>query len=348
MAVFPDRIVLKNSTDSEASIISAIESGGSDEITQGELVLGIETNSVKLYTIDASGNVIAFGGSGLGDLSDVTLGTPVAGSLLSYNGSYDYWEDTKYISINGIEFSTGNNQVSHGQMEWRSSDGTLRLGYENGVYNNIGQDRFAYCRNGTGVEISKNTAVMFSDAGSGRLEIEPAVADGTSPANSFLGITAEDIADGQLGQVKMAGMLSGFNTFGYADGAKLWCDPDNPGDFTATEPSPPNLAIFVGYVTSGGLPTSGKIFIRGGGAGTGIEEAPIDGNYYVRRNGTWVVSTDMFDAFNVKYAIVSDGGNFTTGEGAAITTVVYDGGDFTAGTSSATTSDILDGGLATV
>ena len=66
MAVFPDRIVLKNSTDSQASIESAIGSGGSDEIQQGELVIGRETGSAQLYTIDAAGTVVTISGSGGG------------------------------------------------------------------------------------------------------------------------------------------------------------------------------------------------------------------------------------------------------------------------------------------
>jgi len=58
VAVFPDRIVLKNSTDTEAEIRAAISAGGLDQIGQGELVLGLETGDTKIYTIDAEGNVI--------------------------------------------------------------------------------------------------------------------------------------------------------------------------------------------------------------------------------------------------------------------------------------------------
>lgn len=67
MAVFPDRIVLKNSTDSEASIVSAIGSGGTDAIQPGELVIGRESSAAKLYTLDSTGSVvIVAGGAGGG------------------------------------------------------------------------------------------------------------------------------------------------------------------------------------------------------------------------------------------------------------------------------------------
>jgi hypothetical protein len=66
MAVFPDRIVLKNSTDTQAAIETAIGSGGTDEIQQGELVIGRETGSAQLYTVDAAGSIVTISGSGGG------------------------------------------------------------------------------------------------------------------------------------------------------------------------------------------------------------------------------------------------------------------------------------------
>lgn len=81
MAVFPDRIVLKNSSDAAADIVSAIENGGTDEITQGEIVLGLEASVVSLYTLDSLGNIVTIsGGGGSGGLvfwggGDFTTGT---------------------------------------------------------------------------------------------------------------------------------------------------------------------------------------------------------------------------------------------------------------------------------
>ncbi len=66
MAVFPDRIVLKNSTDAEASIIAAIETGGTDAITQGEIVLGLSDGAAALFTKDALGAIVTISGSGDG------------------------------------------------------------------------------------------------------------------------------------------------------------------------------------------------------------------------------------------------------------------------------------------
>ena len=60
MAVFPDRIVLKNSTDDQATITAAIQTGGADAITQGEIVLGLEPTSVSLYTKASDGSIVRF------------------------------------------------------------------------------------------------------------------------------------------------------------------------------------------------------------------------------------------------------------------------------------------------
>lgn len=82
MAVFPDRIVLKNSTDTQSAIETAIGAGGSDAIAQGEIVLGLETGTVQIYTRDAVGDIVTIsgggsgeGGGGRGDGGDFDAGT---------------------------------------------------------------------------------------------------------------------------------------------------------------------------------------------------------------------------------------------------------------------------------
>lgn len=64
MAVFPDRIVLKNSTDGETSIVEAITSGGTDAITPGELVISREPGAAGLYTVDSLGSIVKIAGGG--------------------------------------------------------------------------------------------------------------------------------------------------------------------------------------------------------------------------------------------------------------------------------------------
>lgn len=85
MAVFPDRIILKNSTDSDTAIRTAIESGGTDEIQQGELVIGRGPGTVQLYAVDSNGDI----------------------QTISRSGGAEYLEDLLDASYNRSSFGTG-------------------------------------------------------------------------------------------------------------------------------------------------------------------------------------------------------------------------------------------------
>ena len=87
-----------------------------------------------------------------------------------------------------------------------------------------------------------------------------------------------------------------------------------------------------------------KSAVAGGG---GIPEAPIDGNYYVRRNGSWINLETALGALGVAIAKTLDGGNFTTGGSSAQSSTTIDGGNLTTGTSGAADGTTYDGGIVT-
>jgi hypothetical protein len=125
VAVFPDRIVLKNSTDSQAAIEAAIGSGGTDQITQGEVVIGLESNAATLYTLDSSGNVVAIGSAGgqnlnLGDLLDVDTTTtpPSLDQAL-------IWDGTTWVPGDVSIGTVGGSIVDGGDLETGTSIGDL-------------------------------------------------------------------------------------------------------------------------------------------------------------------------------------------------------------------------------
>lgn len=115
----------------------------------------------------------------------------------------------------------------------------------------------------------------------------------------------------------------------------------------------------VGYITDAGVtqivaganvtvdPVNGTGVVTINASSSGIPEAPLDGNYYVRASSSWVKLTDALSALGVVFTDPVDAGNFTTGLGTAITNAFYDGGNFTDGTSTAIDNDIIDGGLTT-
>jgi len=112
VAVFPDRIVLKNSSDEPTAIEAAIAPGGTDAITQGELVLAIKGGEARIYTLDDTGNVIsiasnAIGGRAIVDTDPPTtgLGGPLAGGDLWFEPDTDRFY--VYYSANWVQISGG-------------------------------------------------------------------------------------------------------------------------------------------------------------------------------------------------------------------------------------------------
>jgi hypothetical protein len=121
------------------------------------------------------------------------------------------------------------------------------------------------------------------------------------------------------GPSTLAGLLD-TDTSGVVDG-EILVYRSATGDWTA-EPAPATglqpgdniseLTNDVGYITLGEVPASG------------IEEAPQDGNYYVRQDGQWINLSAALFALNDK---IIDGGNLTTGSSQGDDDTI-DGGGF--------------------
>jgi hypothetical protein len=110
VAVFPERIVLKNSTDDDATIRAAIGIGGSDQINQGEIVLGIYSGGFRLYGLESGSAVrsiesIPFTTDGdlltrvSGDLARIGIGTE--GQVLSVSSGSPAW--ITFNPVSGID-----------------------------------------------------------------------------------------------------------------------------------------------------------------------------------------------------------------------------------------------------
>lgn len=240
----------------------------------------------------------------------------------SSDASWDT-EWTSDLFIDSVNFNLQNEVVPvNGQLNWSIDEETLSLGLGDTVQLHLGRDILNICRNSTNQVITKGTAVMFAGTlgASGRLLIAPMVANGSFPGYVFLGIAAEDIASNEDGNVSSYGEIKGINTSSYPEGAVLWCNPGVPGGLTPTEPSAPNLKLAVAAVVSqknnGTLmvrwdtgrrlqdlhdvqisetPADGDILIYNAtnnrwenNANNSVEEAPDDGNYYVRQNNQWI------------------------------------------------------------
>ena len=65
MAIFPDRIVQKNSTATTGEVFTAVGDGGSDPIVGGELVVVRGNGLAQLVTVDANGTPVMVGVAGI-------------------------------------------------------------------------------------------------------------------------------------------------------------------------------------------------------------------------------------------------------------------------------------------
>lgn len=132
----------------------------------------------------------------------------------------------------------------------------------NGTIQHIGQDSYFYVKNKTGALIPKGTCVGFAgtDGASGHLLISKYLADGSNPSTYFMGVTAEDIPNGQFGQVTHFGELEGINTSGYTAGALLYASSTVAGAFQTTAPLAPNNIILVAATVNS--KNNGAIIVR--------------------------------------------------------------------------------------
>ncbi len=144
MAVFPDKIVLKSTTDGNTSVRQGIGPGQADEIVPGEIVVSRENSRASLFTLDANNSVVEIGAG-----TDVTAtASQVRPSLLlnfdgdaddtsadssSVQSSYPSTLDKKFgigglrLNNDGIDvrydtlFVYGNNMPDLGTYRWTLS-----------------------------------------------------------------------------------------------------------------------------------------------------------------------------------------------------------------------------------
>ena len=179
------------------------------------------------------------------------------------------------------------------------------------IVSGAGADRKTvfYAKNDSGGAVSIGQAVMFSGSvgASGTLKFTKAVSDGSVPHEYLMGITGQDFAKNEFGEVYFFGTVRGFRTDGGAktvpetwnDGDLLYMDPAYPGELTNVQPAAPNLHAPIAaviYATSG---NSGSIFVRAL-PGESLSElhdvyipSPSDGQVltYVSSNSRWEAAT---------------------------------------------------------
>jgi hypothetical protein len=152
--------------------------------------------------------------------------------------------------------------TDQGTTYWDVDDNTLAI-IMNGAIQKVGEDSFYPVKNQSGSSIAKGTNVRFAGTvgSSGRLLIEPFIANGSVQSSLFMGVTMEEIADGDDGKVMWFGRIRGINTNAFNEGDILYASTTSAGGFQTTIPQAPNNIVQVAAVINKSV-NNGVIFVR--------------------------------------------------------------------------------------
>ena len=173
------------------------------------------------------------------------------------------YQPAKLIVSDASFITTDTHTPSTGSLSWNTIDGTLDLGMEYDVTQQIGQETFARVQNSTGSTLSNGTVVGFSGVGANNvLSVTKYLADGSTPTLYILGVMTHDLPDsGEVGYCTTFGHVRGINTSGFSVGDILYASPTTAGAFTNVKPTAPNNVVPVAAVLKVGT-ADGEIFVR--------------------------------------------------------------------------------------
>jgi hypothetical protein len=152
--------------------------------------------------------------------------------------------------------------TDQGSLYWDEDDNVLAV-VLNGAIQKVGEVTFYNVKNQTGSTIPKGTGVGFAGVvgASGRIKVAPFLANGSQPSIYYVGITAEEILNGEDGKVYNFGPIRGLNTSAFSEGDVLYASPTVAGGFTTTPPTAPNNVIVVAAVLADSA-TVGALLVR--------------------------------------------------------------------------------------
>jgi len=186
------------------------------------------------------------------------------GDFVPYIGADDNVDLGEFGMLSGfIQFDTTptGTPTAQGTEYWDENEETVAL-VMNGTTGHYMQDMFFNVKNQTGFTIAKGTNVGFAGTlgSSGRLLIQEFTADGSMPAEYYMGVTNEEILDGADGKVLAFGKIKKIDTSAFPEGTLLYCS-DVAGNFTDIKPTSPMLTILVAAVVHSD-DTNGVIQVR--------------------------------------------------------------------------------------
>ena len=227
------------------------------------------------------------------------------------NGNIDFNEDMEVdsLSANYASFNlAAAHTVAPGELAWNVEDGTLDLGLNGEVTQQVGQEQLAFVRNLSGVTVANGAVVRVTGASGNKVTIDLASNVSESASSNTFAVATQAITNNGSGYVTFTGLVRGLDTSAFTEGAAIWLG--SSGQFTQTEPVSPNHLVHLGWVVRSHA-TEGMIYVKVNN-GWELDElhnvniSSVATNNMLRWNGTvWVndVSTTDFDEAGAALAL---------------------------------------------
>jgi hypothetical protein len=116
-------------------------------------------------------------------------------------------------------------------------------------------------RNSTGVTLTKGQIVYLSGATGNRPNAVLSQANAESTSSKTIGWVTVNINNNSDGFIAVSGSAHDLNTSAFTAGDALWLSPTVAGAMTATKPTQPDHAVFIGYCARS-HPTQGRIVFK--------------------------------------------------------------------------------------
>lgn len=218
-----------------------------------------------------------------------------SGTLYEKGQDVGVYQPAKLIVSDASFITNDSHTPTEGSLSWNAEDGTLDIGMEYGVIQQVGQEVYARVENMTGSTMANGTVVGFSGVGANNvLSVSKYLADGSTPTLYILGVLTHELPDsGEVGYCTTFGHVRGINTSAFSVGDILYASPTTAGAFTNVKPTAPDNVVPVAAVLKVGT-TDGEIFVR----------PSIEQQYY---NGQFTKNATITPAAaNTAYALAWD------------------------------------------